>query len=54
MVREVNLLMVLAGMLAGALLLSRFMAVFTLRSFRCGERRPRAWAPAICWCRASP
>ena len=31
LVREVNLLVVLAGMLAGPLLLSRFMAVYSLR-----------------------
>jgi len=41
MVREVNLLMVLAGMLAGALLLSRFMAVFTLRGLQVRRKTPQ-------------
>ncbi len=48
LIREVNLLVVLAGMLAGPLLLSRFMAVHSLRGLQARRKRRRASAPATC------
>ena len=41
LVREVNLLMVLAGLMAGPLLLSRFMAVFTLHGMQVRRKMPQ-------------
>ena len=40
-VREVNLLVVLAGMMAGPLLLSRFMAVYSLRGLQARRKTPQ-------------
>ncbi len=44
LVRDVNLLIVLSGLMAGPLLLSRFMAVFTLRGLQVRRKLP----PGIC------
>ena len=41
LIREVNLLVVLAGMLAGPLLLSRFMAVHSLRGLQARRKAPQ-------------
>ena len=41
LVREINLLMVLAGMMAGPLLLSRFMAIFTLHGLQVRRKMPQ-------------
>ena len=53
MIRGVNLLVVLAGMLAGPLLLSRFMAVYSLQRLAGPPQDAAGTAPAICWWPAS-
>ncbi len=41
LIQEVNLLVVLAGMLAGPLLLSRFMAVYSLKGLQARRKKPQ-------------
>ena len=49
MLRQVNLLLILAGMLIGPVVFSRRLVAATLDGLRVRRKLPRALRPAICW-----